>query len=360
MKTSALLYNLIGVVLGLLVLNACFQQPGYSFVKKMLSSNYEVIKNHKDLDVEERYAIKLGIGYSAFKYVRENTPDSAVILLPRREDFMPENQKSRFGGEVYKIMSIMSWLTLPNASFSAFVYWHGFTLARPIQQGKSSSFWTKSSPFVLCQKIKRRSKNRKNKRKQAPAIKIHSNPPPRAISDSPRNAPQNIASTRRSPAENPVLQNSSQRTLVKRNTTGAMQATCRFPMDQPARPPGLPLSRPAPRAPRHHGRPRHPPLPPGPPRIAAFSAMNTFSPMTGPTPSILRIKAMADRIQDKTLREICGEARGRPGTPQKNSPRHPRRRARTGGMQPPPSPGKKKARDSSRALWAATTYSPAL
>lgn len=46
MKTSALLYNLIGVVLGLLVLKACFQQPGYSFVKKMLSSNYEVVKKH--------------------------------------------------------------------------------------------------------------------------------------------------------------------------------------------------------------------------------------------------------------------------------------------------------------------------
>ncbi len=104
MKTSALLYNLIGIVLSLLVLKACFQQPGYSFIKKMLSSNYEVIKTHKNLNVEERYAIKLGIGYSAFKYVRENTPDSAVILLPRREDFMPENQKSRFGGEVYKIM----------------------------------------------------------------------------------------------------------------------------------------------------------------------------------------------------------------------------------------------------------------
>ena len=70
--------------------------------------------------------------------------------------------------------------------------------------------------------------------------------------------------------------------------------------------------------------------------------MNTFSPMTGPTPSILRIKAMADRIQDKTLREICGEARGRPGTPQKNSPRHPRRRARTGGMQAPLPRAKKK------------------
>lgn len=34
---------------------------------------------------------------------------------------------------MYGIPSIMSWLTLPNVSFSAFVYWHGFTLARPIQ-----------------------------------------------------------------------------------------------------------------------------------------------------------------------------------------------------------------------------------
>ena len=116
MKTSALLYNLIGIVLSLLVLKACFQQPGYSFVKKMLSSNYEVIKKHKNLNVEERYAIKLGIGYSAFKYVRENTPDSAVILLPRREDFMPENQKSRFGGEVYKIMWASRFL-IPEKSF---------------------------------------------------------------------------------------------------------------------------------------------------------------------------------------------------------------------------------------------------
>ena len=104
MKISTVAYNLIGIVASLLLLNTGFKQQGYQFVKNMLSSNYEIIKEYKGLSLDDRFAIKMGIGYTAFKYVREQTPDTAVILLPRREDFMPQGKKSQFNGELYNMM----------------------------------------------------------------------------------------------------------------------------------------------------------------------------------------------------------------------------------------------------------------
>ena len=44
---------------------------------------------------------KLGLSHVYLRYVKENTPENAVILLPGKEAFYPEGEERIFSGEPY-------------------------------------------------------------------------------------------------------------------------------------------------------------------------------------------------------------------------------------------------------------------
>lgn len=95
-----ILYNLIGGILGVLIIAACFKQPGYKFVKEMLEGNYKTIKNNPHATIDQRFEAKLGTTYRACQYIRQNTPDTAVLLWPDNDDFCPKGVNSGFASEM--------------------------------------------------------------------------------------------------------------------------------------------------------------------------------------------------------------------------------------------------------------------
>lgn len=95
-----ILYNLIGGLLAGLIIAACFKQPGYKFVKEMLEGNYKVIKNNLHASIDQRFEAKLGTTYKACQYIRQNSPDTAVLLWPDNDDFSPQGTNSGFANEM--------------------------------------------------------------------------------------------------------------------------------------------------------------------------------------------------------------------------------------------------------------------
>lgn len=74
---------------------------GYRWVyNDLLVANMDMIRKLPDLTNDQKYEIKLGASYKFLRTVRENTPESAVLLYPPTDAFFPKGEKSQFtGGE---------------------------------------------------------------------------------------------------------------------------------------------------------------------------------------------------------------------------------------------------------------------
>ena len=77
---------IIGLI-GIFVLKiAVSTDPGYNFVcHRLLFSNWEFIQEHKNLSYDQKLISKLGFSYVYVDHLKKNTPESAVILFPKKE-----------------------------------------------------------------------------------------------------------------------------------------------------------------------------------------------------------------------------------------------------------------------------------
>ncbi|MDR1259033.1 MAG: hypothetical protein LBK65_07140 [Tannerellaceae bacterium] len=84
-------------VAGFLLFECVDVQGGYNWVyNMMLKGNMELIKANPDATIEQRNEFKLGTDYSYLLYVKNSTPEDAVILYPSHEDFFPPGVESPF------------------------------------------------------------------------------------------------------------------------------------------------------------------------------------------------------------------------------------------------------------------------
>lgn len=74
---------------------------GYWAVEQMLPDNMAVISEYPNASLDDRWEMKLGGSYQYLKFLKDNTPPSAVILYPSREAFFPTGVQSQFQGEPY-------------------------------------------------------------------------------------------------------------------------------------------------------------------------------------------------------------------------------------------------------------------
>jgi hypothetical protein len=106
-KQSGSVSTTIGLNVLFLLLSFVFikglvmKQEGYGWALNMLKGNMETIRQYPDLTVDERNSIKLGASFNFLKYLRENTPENAVIYLPAQSAFFPAGVKSPFTGEPF-------------------------------------------------------------------------------------------------------------------------------------------------------------------------------------------------------------------------------------------------------------------
>ncbi|MDR1357683.1 MAG: hypothetical protein LBJ58_08445 [Tannerellaceae bacterium] len=89
------------VVAGIFIFKCLDTQEGYKWVyHSMLKGNMELIKAHPKATLEERNKFKLGTDYEYLLFVKNATPEDAVILYPSREDFLPEGVNSPFKQDI--------------------------------------------------------------------------------------------------------------------------------------------------------------------------------------------------------------------------------------------------------------------
>lgn len=61
-------------------------QNSYHWVwNTLLKGNWEQIRKHPDLTLDQRYEIKLGQDYTFLNYIKNNTSDTAIILFPDKQ-----------------------------------------------------------------------------------------------------------------------------------------------------------------------------------------------------------------------------------------------------------------------------------
>ncbi|MDR1022734.1 MAG: hypothetical protein LBL94_05625 [Prevotellaceae bacterium] len=76
----------LAVVGGGLFFGLITKDPGYQWVwNSLLKGNWDFIQKHRNATLDERNQMKLGFDYVFLSYVKQNTPEDAVILFPLKE-----------------------------------------------------------------------------------------------------------------------------------------------------------------------------------------------------------------------------------------------------------------------------------
>jgi hypothetical protein len=98
---------LITSILCLIVYNCVTKIDSYNWVwNGLLKSNYELTKKYPNMTLDERLSMKLGLDYSYLKMIRENTPDTAVILFQEKQYITEKVGTQALGSIVNKM-----WVT---------------------------------------------------------------------------------------------------------------------------------------------------------------------------------------------------------------------------------------------------------
>lgn len=75
--------------------------PSYQWVHKMLlQENYEFASANKHLNPDQRREAKLGFNFRYLYFVKQNTPENAVIWMPARSAYFPEGVDSHFTADI--------------------------------------------------------------------------------------------------------------------------------------------------------------------------------------------------------------------------------------------------------------------
>ncbi|HIX26444.1 MAG TPA: hypothetical protein H9859_02225 [Candidatus Barnesiella excrementigallinarum] len=95
--------NMVALIVVLFLLNkfVISIQPGYNWAYNMLQKNLEYTRLYAQTTTDNRFEMKLGLSHVYLRYLKENTPENAVILLPPKEAFYPEGEERIFSGEPY-------------------------------------------------------------------------------------------------------------------------------------------------------------------------------------------------------------------------------------------------------------------
>jgi hypothetical protein len=92
---------LVTAVLTGIVYYAVDKNTGYNWVwNNLLKGNYTLIRENRNATLDERMQMKLGFDYSFLNYIKKNTPDDAVILLPAPEHIMEKAGNLQLTGSV--------------------------------------------------------------------------------------------------------------------------------------------------------------------------------------------------------------------------------------------------------------------
>lgn len=94
---KSLIKNLLILLVTLLIVHTLKNNKGYKWTfETLLKKNLELIENNKNLNLDQKYEAKLGFDYKYLKYIADNTPDSAIIMMPPDSILLPGNNETQF------------------------------------------------------------------------------------------------------------------------------------------------------------------------------------------------------------------------------------------------------------------------
>jgi hypothetical protein len=76
----------------------------------LMKENYKTAKKYKYISLDRKLEMKLGYDFTYWKFLRDNTPENAVILYPTHNIFFPEGKKSKFVREPASKMQALRFL----------------------------------------------------------------------------------------------------------------------------------------------------------------------------------------------------------------------------------------------------------
>ena len=89
------------LVAGFFLFKCLEVQQGYNWAYySLMKGNMATIRENPHLTLEQRNEMKLGFDYAYLQFLKNATPEDAVILYPSREDFFPEGVESPFKQDV--------------------------------------------------------------------------------------------------------------------------------------------------------------------------------------------------------------------------------------------------------------------
>ncbi len=106
---SWIIKNILAVVIVLFLFNKLVLKiepgnnwaSGYNWAYNMLKGNAKTIRQYAYTTTDNRFEMKLGLSHVYLRYLKENTPENAVILLPSQEAFFPKGEEHIFSGEPF-------------------------------------------------------------------------------------------------------------------------------------------------------------------------------------------------------------------------------------------------------------------
>jgi len=88
---------LVAAVLGVFIFTVFRENSGYNWVwQSLIGENLKFVARSSHLNESQKYQAKFGIDAAALDYVKQNTPENAVILMPPTAILMADSASFQF------------------------------------------------------------------------------------------------------------------------------------------------------------------------------------------------------------------------------------------------------------------------
>ena len=90
--------NMVGLFLSVLfILILYYNFSGYKWLwDSLVIRNLEIISQYPNMSIENKWEAKCKFDYTYVNFIKKNTPEDAIILMPSYNEILPKGEKSDF------------------------------------------------------------------------------------------------------------------------------------------------------------------------------------------------------------------------------------------------------------------------